>query len=453
MKRTLYLILLLSLSACDHNTFLGVQPIDATVSWFRNMEPRCRDTDCYFVVRGAPYTLDSDIRLVDRDHQVLWVYPNFLNPEHQKLNFPHSVVLQNTPITVRGRTYGTDVAKVTISNTGKGQGLIIDYRTKETIWNSKDVGFSDDEGLFYLNWIEILPPSLSLAESKGFGRQPTVLCSTRDMHRVFEATLDGQIVWQFGETWKEGSDDRHLRGCHGPQRILVRGRDGKVKGKHTLISDSENHRVLQVDQNGRIVWRWGPVASRYWLGWPRDVDLLNPDSQRPPAAGLRDEFLMVTDLYHVYKIHRTYNPDLSGSGMYTQEPEDVLWHLKATITNASFGMFEVDVIIDDPAGDDWLNGDVLAGAMQRIDRVTQEGEPLYVYPKEVGGCPPAVVPLSEGRGYQLAATVPPWRWDQWNLTTAALLLLPYGAMLLGRSRRKRSGVVPQAPRTPRAASG
>jgi len=199
MKR-FFLVLALStfLYACDHNTFLGVQPVDDTVNWFPGVESQCQGTDCYFIVRGAPYTLDSDIRLVDRDHNVLWRYPHYLNPGHEKLNFPHSVTLHNFPISYNGTEYGTDVTKVCISNTGKGQGLIIDYDTMETIWNSKDVSFSDGEELFYLNWFELIPEEYSLAEEMGFGRQPTVLLSTRDMHRCAEATLDGQIVWQFG---------------------------------------------------------------------------------------------------------------------------------------------------------------------------------------------------------------------------------------------------------------
>ena len=439
MKRLLFFALLSCLFlGCDHNTFLGVQPIDSTVSWFPDVEARCQETDCYFVVRGAPYTLDSDIRLVDRDWEVLWRYPNFLDPTHHPLNFPHSVTLHNTPFTYNGTYYGPDITKVCISNTGKGQGLLIDYDTKETIWNSKEVAFSDGEGLFYLNWLELLPEELSLAEEKGFGRQPTVLFSTRDMHRVGEATLDGDIVWQFGETWQLGNDGHHLHGCHGPQRILLRDRQGRVKGKHTLISDSENHRVIQVDEDGNIVWSWAPVESQYWLGWPRDVDLLNPDSRLPPSQGLRDEYLMVTDLYQVYKIHRTYDPDASGTAMYTQLMEDVVWHMAAVITNASFGMFEVDVIIDDPEGDDWMYGDVLAGAMQRIDRVSQEGEPLYNYPETVGGCPPAVIPVSQGKGYRMASTVPPLQMRRPNLSMVILAVIPFVGFKLRRIRRNAS---------------
>lgn len=52
MQRILFFALLSCLFlGCDHNTFLGVQPIDSTGSWFPDVEARCQSTDCYFVNR------------------------------------------------------------------------------------------------------------------------------------------------------------------------------------------------------------------------------------------------------------------------------------------------------------------------------------------------------------------------------------------------------------------
>jgi uncharacterized protein (UPF0248 family) len=91
------------------------------------------------------------------------------------------------------------------------------------------------------------------------------LITDRDNHRVIEIDRAGTIVWQFGETGILGGDGYHLNGPHNADRL---------ENGNTLVADSNNNRILEVASDGSIVWEYRPTGTDT-LNWPRDADRLD----------------------------------------------------------------------------------------------------------------------------------------------------------------------------------
>jgi hypothetical protein len=87
------------------------------------------------------------------------------------------------------------------------------------------------------------------------------LITDRNNHRVIEIDALGNIVWQFGETGVPGDGPAHLFGPHNADRLA---------NGNTIICDSNNNRIIEVNPAGVIVW--GYAGS---LNWPRDADRLS----------------------------------------------------------------------------------------------------------------------------------------------------------------------------------
>lgn len=71
-------------------------------------------------------------------------------------------------------------------------------------------------------------------------------------HRVFEITRDLKIVWQYGHMENAGVTPGHLRHPNDVQRL---------PNGNTLIVDAGNHRVIELDGD-QIVWQFGNPENR-----------------------------------------------------------------------------------------------------------------------------------------------------------------------------------------------
>ncbi|HDI86251.1 MAG TPA: hypothetical protein ENF83_02440, partial [Candidatus Korarchaeota archaeon] len=174
-----------------------------------------------FTVGGGP----SRVVEIDESGEVVWSF--------EDLDFAHGAE-------VRGDW-------VLISDTGNDRVLIVDRRTKQVVWNSDDVTLSDGSRLNYPN-------------DADFVGEDRILITDRNNHRVIEIDLDGNVLWQFGETGVPGDDLRHLRFPHNADRL---------PNGNTIVCDSENNRILEVDPSGNVVWIYEGGMS-----WPRDADRL-----------------------------------------------------------------------------------------------------------------------------------------------------------------------------------
>jgi hypothetical protein len=160
-----------------------------------------------------------------------------------------------------------------ISDTGHDRVIEIDA-AGTIVWDSDDVNLSDGSVLDYpndANWLPDDHPSASPSSSSGGASGQRLLITDRDNHRVIEIARDGTIVWQFGETGVPGSDDVHLRGPHNADRL---------SNGNTIVADSLNNRILELAPDGSIVWQYPSPTSLHshtppLLDWPRDADRLS----------------------------------------------------------------------------------------------------------------------------------------------------------------------------------
>jgi outer membrane protein assembly factor BamB len=120
----------------------------------------------------------------------------------------------------------------------------------QLVWNSHA------DGAFFLNY----------PNDANFLSNGNLLITDRDNHRVIEVDRDsGSIVWQFGVTTQIGRDNIHLNGPHNADRLA---------NGNTILADSNNNRILEVDPYGEIVWTYHPSGGES-MNWPRDADVLD----------------------------------------------------------------------------------------------------------------------------------------------------------------------------------
>lgn len=132
-----------------------------------------------------------------------------------------------------------------------------------------------EEGLWLANsgkaQLLHLDPSGNLLESLEFGRLPVSLSALANghllvadarMHTVTEITPRGEQIWQYGTPRRCGRDENQLFAPEWAQRL---------DNGHTLISDTGNNRILEVDNTGRITWA---LVSGDALSIPRPAKVI-----------------------------------------------------------------------------------------------------------------------------------------------------------------------------------
>ena len=85
--------------------------------------------------------------------------------------------------------------------------------------------------------------------------------------RAIEVDNAGNIVWQYGTTGVGGTGFNQLGAT---AWMAQRQSDG-----NTLLTDTQNHRVIEVDSSGNIVWQYGVTGSTSVLYYPRDAERLS----------------------------------------------------------------------------------------------------------------------------------------------------------------------------------
>ncbi|MFN8671294.1 MAG: PQQ-binding-like beta-propeller repeat protein [Candidatus Sericytochromatia bacterium] len=85
-------------------------------------------------------------------------------------------------------------------------------------------------------------------------------------HRVFEVNHLDKIVWQYGITSTVGCSDGKL---YSPSYVQ------RLSNGHTLITDTDNHRVIEIDEEDKIVWQYGNAKNKLGSGYGDGADQLN----------------------------------------------------------------------------------------------------------------------------------------------------------------------------------
>ena len=149
---------------------------------------------------------------------------------------------------------------------------------------------------------------VGIAASVQLTDSDTVLIADPIRHVAMEIDRMGDVVWQFGETKHPASTIDHLSSPGSVEhmkdgrrvvadtrnhRVLLVDIDGKncevmphdgtlrdpsyakvLDNGNCLICDTGNARIIELDEQGYIVWHYGsPVVSRRLLSYPRSVEV------------------------------------------------------------------------------------------------------------------------------------------------------------------------------------
>jgi len=238
----------------------------------------------------------------------LWTYDA---SEIGGISFGHSANIQGDEMILSD----TDHDRVVIVKAANG--MYSQSPSFQVVWNSEE---DTDIQLDYPNDAEFLANG-------------NLLITDKLNHRVIEVNrTSGAIVWQFGETGQTGSGSSHLAGPHNADRLT---------NGNTIISDSDNRRILEVDPAESIVREFQPG----YLNWPRDAD------------DLGDNRLLISD-------------SNNGRVIMVDEAGGIDWEFEISIIGTFSQPYEADLL---------SNGNVLiscpgmsAGAIYEVDDSTQE---------------------------------------------------------------------------------
>ncbi|TFG22029.1 MAG: hypothetical protein EU529_11755 [Promethearchaeota archaeon] len=116
------------------------------------------------------------------------------------------------------------------------------------------------------------------------------LLTLRNYDSIVEVNPAGDIVWCYGDLEYDvsGNPNNHIKlwGPHNADRL---------SNGNTMIADSVNHRIIEVNPAGDIVWQIN--RTHIFLNWPRDCDKL-PNGN-----------ILITDTvnYRIIEVNSTYD--------------------------------------------------------------------------------------------------------------------------------------------------
>jgi len=117
------------------------------------------------------------------------------------------------------------------------------------------------------------------------------LMTLRNYDTIIEVNPVGDIVWKYGDLIYDMSifkiNHTILWGPHNADRL---------SNGHTMIADSRNRRILEVDMLGNVVWELN--SSHVDLWWPRDCDKL-PNGNILIADSLNSRIIEVNSTYDI----------------------------------------------------------------------------------------------------------------------------------------------------------
>ncbi len=147
----------------------------------------------------------------------------------------------------------------------------------------------------YTITLNVTYPDGTIATSsiKNIFRNPNIIIADRDNHRVIEVDSNKKILWQYGVIASAGSDKGYLNQPHDARRL---------NNGNTLIADYYNHRVIEVDSNKKILWQYGITASS-GSGY-------NQLNQPISASRLENGNTLITDYYNNRVIEVNQNKDI-----------------------------------------------------------------------------------------------------------------------------------------------
>ncbi|MFX1489859.1 MAG: aryl-sulfate sulfotransferase, partial [Promethearchaeota archaeon] len=117
------------------------------------------------------------------------------------------------------------------------------------------------------------------------------LMTLRNYDSIIEVNPEGDIVWSYGDLVYDMAllpiNHTVLWGPHNADRL---------SNGHTMVADSRNRRILEIDMLGNVVWELN--SSHIDLWWPRDCDKL-PNGNVLIADSLNNRIIEVNSTYDI----------------------------------------------------------------------------------------------------------------------------------------------------------
>ncbi|MHA1278255.1 MAG: outer membrane protein assembly factor BamB family protein [Candidatus Helarchaeota archaeon] len=189
-----------------------------------------------------PSTSPSYVRIINfTDKTTIWEY----NPSGlEELDFTHDADLLPW-----GDILITDT---TNDATHQDEVLIVDYETQNINWT-----YVCDEGS-YPNDADYLPNGNILINLRNYDM--IIEVNYTACKHLSTVTYPNYVVWSYGETGNHSLMNHQ----HNPDRL---------PNGNTIVADSDNNRIIEIDYNGTLVWMWDGNGTTT-LDWPRDADVL-----------------------------------------------------------------------------------------------------------------------------------------------------------------------------------
>lgn len=127
-------------------------------------------------------------------------------------------------------------------------------------------------------------------------------------HRVFEVNNRNKIVWQYGITNTVGITNGRLYSPSDCQRL---------ENKHNLITDTDNHRIIELNEEDKIIWQYGNEENKLGSGYGEGRNQLNSPQE---ATRLNNGNTLIVDSgnYRVIEV----NPDKKIVWYYSTNDEE-----------------------------------------------------------------------------------------------------------------------------------
>lgn len=142
------------------------------------------------------------------------------------------------------------------SRLGTGHTLISDtanHRLVEVDSQGQIIWSHGEQGRAGCSGIALFKPHAATRTAEG-----TTLIVDTGNHRVIEVNSEGEILWQYGNATNRLGGNQG----NGPNQLLEPAWAMRLAEGHTLIADTGNARVIELDHEKNVVWQYKAQATR-----------------------------------------------------------------------------------------------------------------------------------------------------------------------------------------------
>ncbi len=302
-------------------------------NWYQTWDAEILPNGNYFFcINYKLGSLESHIVEISPDHEIIWYY-TISGPEIDNHQVHDADKLPN------GNVLIADMSQDRVIEVDSDYNIVWE-------WNCTDhlpYEFIPDDWV-HLNDVDRLPNG-------------NTLMTLRNYDSIIEVNPAGDIVWCYGDLEYDMSGDpnNHIKlwGPHNADRL---------SNGNTMIADSLNHRIIEVNPAGDIVWQIN--RTHIFLNWPRDCDKL-PNGNILIADSANNRIIEVNSTYDIVWEYISYGMtydadriDISAPILNIHSPVENNFYSDSVMVNISCADLDLDTIwyaIWDNVSSEWVD--------------------------------------------------------------------------------------------------